>query len=164
MAINKPVFALASILFLTMASVSPVRSQDQFESRRGIRHVLLVSIDGMHAVDYLNCSKGVAGVNSGQPYCPNLAELGETAVNYLDTSTYRPSDSFPLILVTHDESTFFQNDERKTCWSHQDSRPTPKPKGDGQSLMVSDFLTAEWGRLCDGDRCIILFFIFYALC
>ena len=71
-----------------------------------------------------------------------------------------PSDSFPLILVTHDESTFFQNDERKTCWSHQDSRPTPKPKGDGQLLMVSDFLTAEWGRLCDGDRCIILFFIF----
>ncbi len=102
MAINKPVFALASILFLTMASVSPVRAQDQFESRRGIRHVLLVSIDGMHAVDYLNCSKGVGGVNSGQPYCPNLAELGETAVNYLDTSTSRPSDSFPglMALVT----------------------------------------------------------------
>jgi len=74
----------------------------------------------------------------------------------------RPPDSFPLILVTHDESTFFQNDERKTCWSHQDSRPSPKPKGDGQSLMVSDFLTAEWGRLCDGDRCV--FFFFHALC
>jgi hypothetical protein len=49
----------------------------------------------------------------------------------------RPPDSFPLILVMHNESTFFQNDERKTCWSHQDSRPSPKPKGDGQSLMVS---------------------------
>ena len=65
-----------------------------------------------------------------------------------------PSDSRPLILVTHDESIFFQNDERTTCWSHQDSRPSPKPKGDGQSLMVSDFLTAEWGRLCDGERCV----------
>jgi hypothetical protein len=49
----------------------------------------------MHAVDYLNCSRGISTVNGGKPYCPNLAELGETAVNYLDTSTSRPSDSFP---------------------------------------------------------------------
>jgi hypothetical protein len=63
-----------------------------------------------------------------------------------------PSDLHPLILVTHDESVFFQNDERKTCWNHQDSRPAPKPKGEGQSLMISDFLTAEWGCLCDGNR------------
>ena len=69
------------------------------------------------------------------------------------------SDSRPLILVTHDESIFFQNDERTTCWSHQDSRPSPKPKGDGQSLMVSDFLTAEWGRLRDSER-----FVFFFLC
>jgi hypothetical protein len=49
----------------------------------------------MHAVDYLNCSRGISTVNGGKPYCPNLAELGETAVNYVDTSTSRPSDSFP---------------------------------------------------------------------
>lgn len=36
-----------------------------------IQRVLLVSIDGMHAVDYLNCTQGVAGVNNGQPYCPH---------------------------------------------------------------------------------------------
>lgn len=65
------------------------------------------------------------------------------------------SHSFPLVLVTHDESTFFQNDERKTCWGHQSSQPAPKPKGEGQSLMVSDFLTAEWGCLRNGDRCVI---------
>jgi hypothetical protein len=68
----------------------------------------------------------------------------------------------PLILVTHDESIFFQNDERTTCWSHQDSRPAPKPKGEGQSLMVSDFLTAEWGHLCDSERCSSFFF--FLLC
>jgi hypothetical protein len=34
-------------------------------------------------------------VNNGEPYCPNLAELGENAVNYVDTSTSKPSDSFP---------------------------------------------------------------------
>jgi hypothetical protein len=63
-----------------------------------------------------------------------------------------PSNSRRLILITHDESIFFQNDERTTCWSHQDSRPSPKPKGDRQSLMVSDFLTTEWGRLRDAER------------
>ena len=59
---------------------------------------------------------------------------------------------FRLILVTHDESTFFQNDERNTGWSHAASKSKPKPKGNGQSLMVSDFLTSDWGRLRDGDE------------
>ena len=62
---------------------------------------------------------------------------------------------FRLILVTHDESTFFQNDQRKICWDRKGSSKTPKPKGEGQSLMVSDFLTTDWGRLCDGDRCAL---------
>jgi hypothetical protein len=64
-----------------------------------IRHVLLVSIDGMHAIDFLNCSKGISGVNGGAPYCPNLAELAETGVNYLNTSTSKPSDSFPGLMA-----------------------------------------------------------------
>src|SRR5579863_357371 len=64
-----------------------------------IRHVLLISIDGMHAVDFLNCSRGI---NGSEPYCPNLAALGATGVNYLNTSTSKPSDSFPglMALVT----------------------------------------------------------------
>ncbi len=61
---------------------------------------------------------------------------------------------FHLILVTHDESTFFQNDLQKSRWSHKGDKPTPSPKGDGQSVMVSDFLTADWGRLCDGDESV----------
>ena len=61
---------------------------------------------------------------------------------------------FRLILVTHDESTFFQNDQRKTCWDHNGSSKTPRPKGDGHSLMISDFLTADWGRLRDDNRCV----------
>jgi hypothetical protein len=59
------------------------------------QHVLLISIDGMHALDFANCSAGIAGVNNGQPYCPNLALLGTTGVNFQQTSTSRPSDSFP---------------------------------------------------------------------
>src|SRR5262252_10717510 len=60
-----------------------------------IRHVLLISIDGMHALDFINCSKGIGEANGGAPYCPNLAALAETGVNYLDTSASKPSDSFP---------------------------------------------------------------------
>ena len=61
---------------------------------------------------------------------------------------------FPLVLVTHDKLVFFQNDERKSCWGHQDGQPAPRPKGEGQSLMVSDFLSSEWGCLCDSKRCV----------
>jgi hypothetical protein len=43
-----------------------------------IRHVLLISIDGMHAVDFINCTNGISGANGGAPYCPNLAELQKT--------------------------------------------------------------------------------------
>jgi hypothetical protein len=60
-----------------------------------IRHVLLLSIDGMHAVDFYNCTHGIAGANGGDPYCPNLASLGQTGVNYVATSSSKPSDSFP---------------------------------------------------------------------
>ena len=64
-----------------------------------IKHVLLISVDGMHAIDYLNCSAGVAGVNGGKPYCPNLAALGTSGVNFLNAQTSRPSDSFPGLMA-----------------------------------------------------------------
>jgi Type I phosphodiesterase / nucleotide pyrophosphatase len=92
-------FATAFLLTTSMAPLSWGQGNRNDWSGRGIRHVLLISIDGMHAVDYLNCSKGVAGANSGQPYCPNLAELGETGVNYLDTATSKTSDSFPGLMA-----------------------------------------------------------------
>jgi type I phosphodiesterase/nucleotide pyrophosphatase len=59
-----------------------------------IEHLLLLSIDGMHAVDFANC------VQAGT--CPHLAALGSTGVTYTRTSTARPSDSFPglMALVT----------------------------------------------------------------
>jgi hypothetical protein len=64
-----------------------------------IQRVLLISIDGMHAVDFINCSKGISTVNSGNPYCPSLAALGQTGVNYVQASTSKPSDSFPGLMA-----------------------------------------------------------------
>jgi hypothetical protein len=60
-----------------------------------VKHVLLISVDGMHAVDFLNCAKGVPTVNGGQPYCPAIAALGKTGVHYANANTSKPSDSFP---------------------------------------------------------------------
>ena len=69
---------------------------------KNVKHVLLLSIDGMHAVDFYNCSHGIAGANSGDPYCPNLAALARTGINYVATSSSKPSDSAPglMALVT----------------------------------------------------------------
>jgi Type I phosphodiesterase / nucleotide pyrophosphatase len=64
-----------------------------------IRHVLLISIDGMHALDFINCADGISGADGGAPYCPNLARLKPTGVNYLFTSTSEPSDSFPGLMA-----------------------------------------------------------------
>jgi hypothetical protein len=60
-----------------------------------VKHVLLLSIDGMHAVDFYNCSHGIAGANGGNPYCPNMAALSQTGINYVNTESSKPSDSFP---------------------------------------------------------------------
>ena len=84
---------LMALLALASSSLAPAPQSGS--DRTGIEHVLLISIDGMHAVDFLNCSQGIAGVNDGKPYCPHLAGLRKTGVNYVGASTSKPSDSFP---------------------------------------------------------------------
>jgi hypothetical protein len=77
----------AGTSLLVLATMPPLRAQNA----NPIQHVLLLSIDGMHAVDYVNCS--VAGT------CPNLAALGTTGVTYRRTSAAKPSDSFPGLMA-----------------------------------------------------------------
>jgi hypothetical protein len=91
-----PLF-VASLAALTAAGVMAQGDHDDWQ-RSKIRHVLLISIDGFHAVDFLNCSHGISTVNNGAPYCPNLAGLGTTGVNYVAASTSKPSDSFPGLM------------------------------------------------------------------
>jgi hypothetical protein len=49
----------------------------------------------MHAVDFYNCANGIAGVNGGEAYCPNMAALAQTGINYVNAESAKPSDSFP---------------------------------------------------------------------
>src|SRR5215469_15977394 len=60
-----------------------------------IKRVLLISVDGMHAVDFENCANGMSTANNGKPFCKNIAALGKTGVNYVAASASKPSDSFP---------------------------------------------------------------------
>jgi hypothetical protein len=89
----------ASSLAVLLAVNAPAQDPGKNWHQTPIRHVLLISVDGMHAVDFLNCSRGIAGVNNGQPYCPNIASLGTTGVNYVGASTSKPSDSFPGLMT-----------------------------------------------------------------
>ena len=79
----------ARLTLIAAITLSPMAHSADINGR-----VLLISIDGMHAVDYQNC----VAANT----CPNLAALGLTGINYTRTSTSRPSDSFPglMALVT----------------------------------------------------------------
>ena len=92
MTISRGARALAAILCWATA---PLAIHAQPSATGGaIKHVLLISIDGMHALDYANCVQGVGGTGSAAT-CPNLAQLGQTGVNYLQAFTPKPSDSFP---------------------------------------------------------------------
>jgi Type I phosphodiesterase / nucleotide pyrophosphatase len=56
-----------------------------------IKHVLLLSIDGFHAVDLENC------IATG--LCPNLKKLSGHGITYTNASATKPSDSFPGLLA-----------------------------------------------------------------
>jgi len=86
---RKGLSALAATLLLAAWSAS--KANATISSPNGIKHVLLISVDGFHALDYLRCVSG--------GYCPNLKALGAKGVNYLSTSTSTPSDSFPGLMA-----------------------------------------------------------------
>ncbi|KAJ7319116.1 hypothetical protein DFH08DRAFT_631289, partial [Mycena albidolilacea] len=61
-----------------------------------------------------------------------------------------------LVTVTHDESTFFSRNRRQAFYQYSSMTPMPERKGKGESLMISDFLTLEWGRLVDDKEYVLL--------
>jgi len=86
-----PLIAVTALLCATAAQAEPHNSN--------IKHVLLISVDGMHAIDFLNCAHGLTGVNNGEPYCPTFAALGRTGIHYVAASASKPSDSFPGLMT-----------------------------------------------------------------
>ena len=60
-----------------------------------------------------------------------------------------PPGQRPLVVVTHDESTFSANDGSWRLWM-ENGKPPLRPKAGGKGLMISDFLTPG-GRLAMSD-------------
>jgi hypothetical protein len=85
----------AAAVVMLASSVNGMAADSSAVGSEKIKHVLLLSIDAMHAVDFYNCANGIAGVNGGSPFCPNMAALSQSAINYVGTSSSKPSDSFP---------------------------------------------------------------------
>src|ERR1700730_4143901 len=84
---NVMIMAAFGAAMLSGAAGSEAQADHNGFGEGGIRHVLLISIDGMHSVDFANCTAG--------SYCPSLAELAETGANFTLAQTSKPSDSFP---------------------------------------------------------------------
>jgi hypothetical protein len=56
-----------------------------------------------------------------------------------------------VVIWYHDESTFYANDQRDLSWHHISETPDLKPKGEGASIMVADFVSADYGFLASKD-------------
>ena len=76
------------------ATVTASTSMSQTASPQAIQHVLLISVDGLHAID-------LANFVTRNP-TSSLASLGQHGIVYSQASASKPSDSFPglLALVT----------------------------------------------------------------
>ena len=62
------------------------------------------------------------------------------------------------VIWWHDESTFYANDRQKVYWVHEDETAVPRAKGEGASLMVADFVSADYGWLrFDNSTARVLF-------
>jgi hypothetical protein len=91
----KKTLALLSLAALCSMGTAFAQNNDFHHQ---IKRVLLISVDGMHAVDFTNCANGISTVNNGEPFCPALAALGKTGINYVAASTTKTSDSFPGLI------------------------------------------------------------------
>ncbi|CUA75192.1 Periplasmic nitrate reductase [Rhizoctonia solani] len=65
----------------------------------------------------------------------------------------------PIIVWFHDESIFFANDRRLVRWVGADEHATPFKKGDGNTIMIADFVSAQlgWLRGQNGESARVIF-------
>jgi hypothetical protein len=79
------------VAFVSLVGIMSVRGGLSETPAHGkIKHVLLISLDGLHALDLANFVKS-------NPES-NLAQLSSRGVVYTQASTSKPSDSFPGLM------------------------------------------------------------------
>src|ERR1700738_247857 len=117
--------AVLSVGLMAAVKLAPVQAGDAGHEGK-IKHVLLVSIDGMHALDVANYVKSHPG--------SALDELSEHGVTFSNARTPANSDSFPglLALVTggspRTHGLFYDYSYDRTIWA-PDNKTCSGPPG-----------------------------------
>jgi hypothetical protein len=87
MHITKSILSSALAASMLMAPLSIRARENEINDGRSVKHVLLISVDGLHALDLSNY------VNAHHD--STLAHLTRSGITYTNASTSSPSDSFP---------------------------------------------------------------------
>jgi len=106
------------------------------DAPKHVDHVLLISIDGFHAVDLENCI--------ASKLCPNLARLTSHAAVYPNASTTKPSDSFPGLMAQITGGTpksngiFYDDSYDRTLFAPAGHPPQPCKTGPGTEMNIAE--------------------------
>jgi hypothetical protein len=128
-------FTLLSAVFLAGPGAAWENGQRP-PHQNGIEHVLLLSIDGLHAVDLANC---VAADT-----CPNLERLTKHGITYTNASTTKPSDSFPGLMAqitggtSKSTGVFYDDSYDRTLFAPAGSPPAPCSSGPGAETQYAE--------------------------
>src|SRR5215468_4817287 len=128
--------ALASALCSPMLLPTVTAALSNDDGPRRVDHVLLISVDGLHAVDLENCI--------ATSLCPHLAKLSNHAVVYDNASTTKPSDSFPGLLAQITGGTpkshgvFYDDSYDRTLFAPTGHPPQPCASGPGAETNIAE--------------------------
>lgn len=102
------------------------------------KRVFINRHERLDMVEYRN--KFLSEMKALKPYLVEFEEDSSIKSKvYPENCTVRGLEKRPVILITHDESTFNANDGCRQVWQ-KDGHSVLRPKGKGKSIMVSDFL------------------------
>jgi hypothetical protein len=84
---------------------------------------------------------------------PNLRKFKQNneLVEELDNCPPERRSERRVVLWYHNESTFYAHNRRKKLWQHPRTRPDLEQKGNGPSIMVANFVSANYGFLASKD-------------
>jgi hypothetical protein len=90
-------------------------------------------------------------------YIPKWKEMEARMQSFATFELYTYMDPIlrRIVVWFHDECTFSAHDRRLLLWVLLSASPKPSKKGEGQTLMVSDVVSAEYGFLCSPDGYVI---------
>ena len=108
--------------------------------------------DGHERPDVVNYHQNV--------FLPAIQELEAKTQKWgRDGAEDGTSDEPCTVLWFHDESMFYAHNCQKKRWVYKSEKATPYAKGEGHSLMIADFVSADYGwlRSPDGKEVLVSF-------